>query len=220
MTLKEWLETCISFLRVIISWPLLAFIFIVLFRSQIATLILGIRKFGREGVEVAPPSDRSMVTGATSVTISPITPEEESMQVVDPPVLRDYDERIRADIRAKGLEGSPNLVKILVRQLAVTQLSLYSEVIYSQIWGSQIATLSYLNPRAEGVQVSDVRRIYDTAARNSPQAFAAYPFDNFLKFLESWSLVKREGDRITITSAGREFLAYIPRTGKSMDKPY
>lgn len=110
-------------------------------------------------------------------------------------------------------------MRILIRQLAVTPLSLSYEVIYSQIWGSQITVLLYLNTLPGGAPVSDVRRIYDTAARNSPQAFAAYPFDNFLKFLESWNLVRREADRIAITAGGREFLSHINRTGRSMVKP-
>lgn len=198
---------------------MLAIVFIFIFRNQIATLILGIRRFGREGLEVSPPSEQQARAPAANPANLAIGPEEEMMRIADPVVLRELEQRIRADIQARGLEGSPNLTGILVHHLAYSQLLLVFEAAYSQIWGSQIAILQYLNPLPTGAPIANVRPFYDAAAQQYPQLFAAYPFENYVRFLESFGLVRREGDQISITPLGREFLAYIARTGKSIAKP-
>src|SRR5436190_957784 len=59
-----------------------------------------------------------------------------------------------------------------------------------------------------------LRRFYDEAARQNPEVFKGYPFEQYLSFLEAQFLTETKDGRMMITLAGREFLKYLIDTLK------
>lgn len=217
MTNKELADFLVAILRVFVSWPVLAVVFIIIFRSQIATFLLSIRRLTREGIEIAPQSQQATREPAPVTTSSAV--EAERLMRADSPILLEQENRIRQDIQSHGLSGQ-DLVNVLVRRLAVYQWSYFFESVYSVIWGSQLRILQYLNPLSTGALIANVQTFYAEAARQYPAAFASYPFENYIRYLESMQLITKSNGNVAITPRGREFLVYLTRMGKALNKFY
>ncbi len=218
LTPKEWADSILGVLRVLISWPVFAVVFVLVFRRQITALLLSIRKLSKEGIEIGPQTETS-ASRTTSVLAATSDPAVENMlRAFDSPVLREQEQRIRRDFESQHITG-PAAFEVLIRHLAVFQIGYFFEWAYSQIWGSQLFILQTLNATSAPVPLQRVRPIYDAAAQQHPEAFASYPFENYINYLVTILLIARTNGNISITPLGREFLAYIARVGKPFIKP-
>lgn len=211
------------------SWPaaaalaliVLGLIFMLLFRSPIAATIPKIRKVGRTGVELAPtPSQEAEKSPLHVAETDPRSAAEELRKALDSPLLVDQENRIKKDLQDRGLAAAKEGIDVLVRYLAVFQMGYAFEYIYGIIWGRQIMLLETLNPLPQRMELATARLHYDAAAAIWPEVYAGYSFDNWIQFLEGMHLITRSGNRILITAAGREFLAYLVRMGKNLVKAY
>ncbi len=212
--MREFLEAIKSF-----TWPLafliFAIVFLFLFRREIGAFILRVRHVSRLGIEAVGPE---IPSAQRQETPSP-RPEEELIRALDSPVLREVEENIKKDFQSRGLSNSQS-VNVLLRYFAAITLAYTFEVLYQNIWGSQIAILQFLNPLEAGAAVSFLEPFYSGAAQQYPDVFRPYPFGSYLQFLESRSLISRAGDTVSITKYGREFLTYLIREGKNPVKPF
>ena len=143
------------------------------------------------------------------------------MKAFDSIILLDYEERIKKDLENRRIDDK-KAIEILCRHLAGTQIALNFEQIYSTIWGSQINLLKYLNSRVPTGDTADNLKVifYETAAIIHPLIYAGYPFENYLYFLRSRTLIMEENGIYNITNLGRDFLVYMMQTGKSEARPY
>ncbi len=236
----------IALLRVFISWPVLVGVFLFVFRRQIATILLGIRRVSREGIEFEAKDQQAKtdearrlsatVTATTTLTTtvvpagvgsaSPATtspgggenPLENVVRALDSPFLDQQKERIMRELAAQNATGD-QAISVLVRQLAAFEIGYTFEALYSFLWGSQLAILQYLAAAAAPVAVEQVRPFYAAAAQRYPTVFASYPFENYLGFMRGALLVNIVNNTIAITPVGREFLAYLVRVGRPLAKP-
>lgn len=64
----------IALLRVFLSWPVLVGVFIIVFRQQIKTMLLGIRRVLREGIEFGAQDQLAKVDEARRLSATVVTP--------------------------------------------------------------------------------------------------------------------------------------------------
>jgi hypothetical protein len=188
----------------------IAVLFMLIFRSNIAALIDRVKSF--------KVGDKEVQVGAPAQSPPDVKPDatEELMKAIDNPVVLREEDAIRRDLETRHIP-TQDREKVLIRIVALTNLRMFFEGIYSLIWGSQIYVLEHLNGLHNGAPKSEVKKLfYDDAAAKYPLHFTAYPFEGYIGFLKNSKLVIEDGEILCITDLGVEFLAYLARTGRSL----
>lgn len=105
----------------------------------------------------------------------------------------------------------------VIRVLAATQIAWRFEAFNFLIWGSQIALLQALN--VSSLSVEQAKPFYVHAATVFPDLYKTYSFESWLDWLISHPMfVSREGDVLSITDEGREFLKFLITRGYSFSR--
>lgn len=190
-----------------ISIAAICIVFMVLFQKNIRAFIDRAYKFKYPGGELVTKNPSQELVDTT------VSSTEDRMREFDSPILREQENLINESLTRVG----PEKERFLVRDLAITKLSLAFERIYSVIWGSQIYILEYLNDRRLiGALKEDIKTsFYDDAVRRWPDRFVGYSFDMYLGFLKESNLIIEKNESLFITNFGVEFLRYLTSTGKS-----
>jgi hypothetical protein len=194
----------------ILIWPsvviILGIFFLFLFRRQIAELINRIKKIGKIGLE--------------TYETQPHPPKEEKKELMEfyrsfeSPLIKDWETIVNEFLKSKKIETSDDREKALLRLSAQTYILLYLERVYGSIWASQVACLRYLNSKASGVNISEIKPFYETAKNRFPANYQNYPIETWIGFLKGSNLVKEENSQFLILIGGREFLKYLAEAGK------
>lgn len=187
-----------------VAWPvvglILGLVFLLKFRAELASLIGRTQKFGKglvdfEGQQAQPKDDHKAV--------------EEFLKTFDNPMVVENEKLILKGLEEKKITNPEDREKALLRSLAATGVVLHFERAHSSIWASQLGGLHFLNPRAEGADVSELVPFYDQAKAQFPPLYENYTFAQWLGFLELQSLIAKKDTRVYISVAGREFLKYL-----------
>lgn len=193
------------------AWPIaisiIAIFALFLFKKDISALLGRTQKIGRDGIQTSLPQIQQSTERESAVEVL--------MKEFSSVALREEEENIRKDLEIRGLSSQQDKINLLIKHLAINQLALHFERINSVIWGSQIALLQHLNSCIDGDSSSMLRIFYDNAAKNYPDTFASYPFEQYLQFLVAFNLIIQRGERYFITALGREFLVYLTATGQT-----
>lgn len=71
-----------------------------------------------------------------------------------------------------------------------------------------------------GDNKENLKPFYDNAARQSPQVYQKYTYEQWLEFLhEIGYILDLENSKLGITILGRDFLKFLIETGKSEFRP-
>jgi hypothetical protein len=201
-----------------IAWPaaflIFGLVFIFVFRKAIYSLLMKIQKISKDGIQT-----NNVIQTQKDVEKKPSA--DELMKSFDSVVLLDFETAIKKDLESRQLD-SKEAIDILSRHLAATQLALRFESINTSIYGSQISLLKYLNSRVpQGEAVENIKSyFYDSAAVLYPDLYNHYPFEAYLHFLVSRTLIVGTGNTYNITNLGRDFLIYLVQSGKSEVRLY
>ncbi|HMK22739.1 MAG TPA: hypothetical protein VK466_10420 [Terriglobales bacterium] len=83
------------------------------------------------------------------------------------------------------------------------------EPIYATLWEAPILALDNLRSAAPGgLPASRLHPIFREAAARFPEVYDGYNFQQWLQFLENNELIDWDGQLVSLTRKGREFLAY------------
>ncbi len=187
---------------------IIAIFFMVSFRKDISSLLGRVREITRDGIRTSSRAPQQAPEKKESSV-------DELMKVFDSATLRLQEKAIQKDLEAKGLTESPDAVKILVRHLAATQLTLAFEKINSLIWGSQIRILEFLNTTPQGATAESLKAFYDVAASAYLETFQSYSYSIYMGFLTAIGLTTESAGKISISQLGVEFLSYLAATGRT-----
>jgi hypothetical protein len=135
---------------------------------------------------------------------------------------------IRNELSALGfMIPDDDLTSILIRQIAGAQSSSNFEKTYRLIFGSQVASLEYLN--RNGPQSTAILRMFFEMARSeNPDFYSEKTFESWLAFLFS-SLITTDGQDVSetfedqiygISNLGRDFLVWIVYEGLSTRRAF
>lgn len=171
------------------------------------------QKVSKEGIE-AP------LTQPQKTSDQPRSSEsvEELMRGLDNPLVPEQEAIIRKKLAESAIRDPEQINKILTRYLAAYQIVYSFENLYNLIFGSQISALQHLNVGGETKETIK-KLFYDPVATLLPEFFQKYPFEQYLNFLVSQKLITEKDSLYCITNLGREFLAYLAKTGKTQIKP-
>jgi len=174
----------------------------VMFRSNIGRFLDRTKSVGKDGV-------RAYDEPAALPPQQPVAPPNDALlkrlEEYHNPLLREVEENIANDLKARGLTNLNDANKALIKSLAGTQLLLEFERVENTIFASQVAALTFLNPRTP-TQLSDIEPFYSAAASKYPKLYENKPFHDWLSYLIAKTLVRVNEDGVEITVRGREYL--------------
>ena len=86
---------------------------------------------------------------------------------------------------------------------------------WAYIFKSQLAMLTEMNGKNGRLNPSEARLHYDKAARDYPQIYATYSFDQWLNFMKGQQLlIVHPTNMLEITHRGRDLLNYLAHWGR------
>ena len=225
VSMGPWWEVVRFAADKLVSWPVVAFVAVWAFRKPLAALL------SRESVKVGLGKELFTLSAERAVELQKEktvvvkglegSESERLLEVaknVDvSPIVQEQMGLIRADLERLHVEPQ-QLVNLLVKHLAVTQLYLRGEGIYRTIFGSQIALLRQLNT-TNSLSRAELLPYYEKAKAAFPAQYENYSFDAYLKYLIGRVLIIAQADqRYAITVAGKEFLKWMTEMGLPEDK--
>ena len=193
-----------------LKWPLVVVIlgnvFIRRLTPQLGRLIDRIRKITPKGIETDKITQQTYKQKKKSA--------KELLKLFDNRLIREIEEKIKAEF--KTMEHTrEEKEELLIKMCASERIAHLFDRIYNTIFGSQIFALQHLNTYVgTSVNISEVEPFYDKVKTQYPRI---YPFENWLRYLESTGLILRKDDGVLITIRGQEFLKYLIDMGLRSD---
>jgi hypothetical protein len=201
----------------IVAWPVVGLVLgivgILILKKPLIRAVDRVKKIG--------PTELSteQVIQESAKDLRP-TPSDEALKVFDNRLLVAREDAVRKDLDGRGISTSIERERVLLRHFSAISVCFQFERTYNQIWGSQIAALQLLNTRGDhGCEQSELLAFYSDAKNIFQHLYANYPFESWLKFMESFALIKVASDKISITLEGREFLKYLLDQSYFFQKP-
>ena len=187
-----------------VAWACVVLVALLLFRKQFASLLTRMRKGG--GAEFDPPQQPKK----PSPDILPKTDESSTNFPFTPtPATVALEGAIREWPYVASVTEPDARERVLVALLARAVLVAGFERVEAVIWASQIALLTHLHVMPDGASREDLRRyFYEPVASRTPGTSTTHPFNDYLNFLVSFSLVKVSDGHVHITNEGREYLVW------------
>ncbi|MBN9564929.1 MAG: hypothetical protein J0G29_02365 [Alphaproteobacteria bacterium] len=178
-----------------LSWPLVVFVIVRHFSSEIKELISKINRIDRSGVSIGP--------GA----INPET-EKDFSEII---------EKIDAEYQSKYMETMDKID----REMKVKDFIIWCEWTYNQLSYTQLYLLSKMEEKP--LKRKDLANFFKEADKQNILSDAAYGLSDYLIPLENvYKLVtKQEDDEFILSDQGRDLLEHMKLRGyKPEDKIY
>jgi hypothetical protein len=200
-----------------VAWPVATvgcIVFVcIFFRKQFAALLDRTTSLGKEGLKTSPP------TGQATQELDKLKQAQQLMEALTSPVIREREDLIHQELKAKGLEDESETAKVLIRYLATAQLIVTFEELYRVIFGSQIFLLRTANEnRAAGLHKSFVQRHFSNVQEMFAPTFQQWTVENYLHFVLNSRLLIDDEDFYRISNLGVEFLEWIVKVGAPEQK--
>lgn len=197
-------------------WPatvlILGLIALLIFKKPITRLIDRTEKVSKEGIQARATQEQQLKEKQVSKV-------DEFLKVYDNQLLLETEKLIKANLDALQPRDSEEREKFLLRNFAGLVITQAFDRTYYLIYGSQIAALQYLSDNRLSPQtVKNILPFYEEVVKNYQDLYAHYPFDGWLGFLTTTSLVQRNGNDVGITVRGKEFLKFLIEQGYSTIK--
>ena len=196
----------------IFAWPIslliIAIVFLLIFKKEIAEKIKSIRSVSKNGVLM----EKSQEINNENLDNDDLLGKSDSI------TIREQKERIKKDLEERRLgDDSDKTIEVLIHQLAVAQLKLEFERIYNVIFGSQIYLLKKLNENSK--HKKDIDSYIDTTLNNFEE-LQDWTTEEYLHFLFANSLIiyDKGKELFNITYIGHEFLLWLLQSGKNENK--
>jgi hypothetical protein len=211
------------------GWLSIAVDILVKFQWPLVTLILGglvVRQLRRpisslfERAQSFSKGDLRVDLSQTAAQLETTNPQIEDLKNwgTSPAVLN-RKEAIKSDFKNRGLSVSGEATEVLISQLAVTQLLWKAEEIYFFIFGSQIVLLKSLNQTPAGIPSQDIATFFE-GVQNRFDILKRWNLQGYVRYLIAERLITFDGTAYRITIEGKEFLAWLARTGRSENKNF
>jgi len=133
-------------------------------------------------------------------------------------IIKEYENLIEKDLAKRGLSHSGQTTKILVRQLAASQVINWFEKTYYTILGSQIELLKSVISSKDGLSKENVIEFFNRAQTKYPEILGLWDFDQYLKYLLVSNLLEIKANKYHATKRGEEFIKILSGSGYREDK--
>ncbi len=216
------------------SWPvcisIVLIIFLIIFYKPLASLIGRTKSITKEGLETITSEEKQVKEQIPINSIADVEKAKtEDTEIKQDVMLQAAFEKFPFLIQLEK-EGRSSLEKynlpvdkesFLIKLLTLMQASNICEILYREIFGSQILILATLNSESEGVHIDRFRPFYEQYTKGDETNEKAYPFENYLAWLVIKGLVNYYSDTkfFKMTDKGRYFLNHIINNGYPIAKP-
>ena len=121
------------------------------------------------------------------------------------------------NIRITAQQTAPNDREGFYARLFGIATAMYQyDTIWYTIYKSQLTALVELNARTV-LPLAEVKKHYDKAVVDYPRTYAAYSFDQWMAYMQTWGLVVQyPSDMVEITHGGKDLLKYLSHWGKDI----
>jgi hypothetical protein len=246
LSLHEIINAVIEVLR-ILAWPVVVGLIFYFLRHEIKRTATRITELTWTGLKFAPLPDQipspptasghtlTTESGVVSVSVTGLkteaaktSPSSDATQplianlksFISEDQLEPAAEAIRRDLENVIGPDPKNQVEALTYVLAARTVALRHEQNYNAIFGSQLQLLAQMIVEP-GVPPIVARQIYDAAKSANPEAYRAYPFEQWIAFLQNSVLITvAPTGNYVLTPYGRGFLKYILDRRLSVNKPF
>ncbi len=230
MTLHEWLLLIVDLLKSLVSalaWPVAVVLSVWRIGPALMQLLAGrnvqLKGFGLDLIILAREQQAATSTGdnaaARPALPAPLAAELAPAAPAPAVAARPAFQAIELDLRAELNQFAPAAREsTLVTALANARLFGQHEFAYNRIFGSQIAGLKLLDETGPKT-VQEAREFFAPYAAQWPAIYTTYPFESWLGFMINSGLVQRNGDTLTATIYGHDFLVYLREARLTEIKP-
>ena len=218
----DWLEKLVSAFWTGLEWPhaVLAIfcLTVFFFKKELREFIPRITEVGASGVRLsdavvqnqqnasAEPAEVSMPEGAVSLGAE------------FPELMKITMDSVNCEL--EKLSDADRKIGFLKAYLSYWRAMYIFENFYSTIFGGQIKILQFLNNfGSAGCSSDQVRNVWDAHVQANKPLMDAWLFETYMKFVYEHGLVKDRSESIVITDLGREFLIWMTKYGKLVNKP-
>lgn len=206
----DWIE-----LAETIKWPVLIIIGLLNFRKPIIDLINRITKvgYGSKSIEA-----KQQVT-AREKKSEEISHIDRVVGLFRPETIETFREEVSKETEVSTLKTSDEKIERLTNYGSLLYIMRHFDILYNNIFGSQIRILEYVNSHSEITRES-VKFIYENTKKNHSKFFDNYSYDEYLDFLFTHTLIREDDGILNITILGIDFLKYLTESNKDVNKLY
>lgn len=194
-----------------LAWPIVALVSIFIFKKDIADLLHRIKNVGKDGINL-----NSMPEKQNEKQVMDINEELNNIETSE--VIKITEDKIYEDLKERKLDTSNDTTKLLVRHLAITQVSLDYEKIYNFIFGTQITFLRRLNEVMVSGTTQEYVESYFINIQDNNDGFKEWNLEQYLSFLNTNQLITIDGKVYHISKKGHDFLLWLIKTGHNETK--
>ncbi|WP_331374568.1 hypothetical protein [Sinorhizobium chiapasense] len=200
----EWAKAIFDLLKGV-AWPLAVFMLVWLFRHQIRERIKDLVSAGPAGVVLqGAQSTQTSSTSLSTTTNHPMQTVMTTMERIESE-LASYQESLK--------------IPTLIRALAEVQVARLFEVVFSDIYGSQITALRHLKAQKE-ISVDDAKKFFDDVVKPmNEDLYSIWGFDDWSSFLFRQELARRENGKIFATDRGIDFVYFVDKAKPGIPRP-
>jgi hypothetical protein len=202
-----------------LSWPIVAVIFMFIFKKPIADLFPRLKRAGKDWVEFGPPHPQSS-NDTTNLKDGLITEPHHPKSNGDKkglsafeqnfvnPLQKQVEDSIKSALDMYNIKLPEDRERALIKSHALLKILSHFERTYNAIWLSQMNFLNALNTRPAGMTEADILVFYNDGKSRNPDWYREYQLAGWVSFLLSHELITFEDSNAFITIAGQEFLKW------------
>lgn len=198
----------------VLKWPLLILIIVLIFKKNLLELISKVKKIGHGGTAV----EIEQQTVAIKLEKRPISNVDKALGLFRTETIDFFSNAVLQETDIETYKSDKEKVEHLLNYSIALYIIKHYDMIYNAIYGSQLQILQQLNSNNSNESMETIKRFYDYAVEHYPKFYNNYPFEEYINFLFSFSLIIEENEKVKITILGLDFLKYLTETSKNFDK--
>lgn len=186
------------------GWPLAVILTAYIFRKEIALLVPDV-----EQVEL--PLGMGSFKRKQVVQLERKSAETEALVAVGTAIYRSTTvAAIEATIQNEIIKHpADERTERLINELAQTRLARGFEIIYANIFKTQVSALRELKARGGAVTLQEAVAYFESTRAGVIEYEGKNSFDRWLTFLKEWDLVGVDGDRAMLRPIADDFLLFL-----------
>jgi hypothetical protein len=204
----KWIELIDS-----IKWPIVAIIAILLLIKPIKNLINRVTKvgYGNKSIEA------NQQTVTKKIEEKEISEIDRAIGLFRPETIEMFVNAIKQETEVEKLKNDIEKIERHKNYSTIIYIMRHFDSIYSTIYGSQIRILERLNTLQPETRDS-LKFYYENAKKYNPKFYENYPYEDYLNFLFSFTLIREDDGIIQLTILGVDFLKYLIESNKDVNK--
>ncbi|MCF7560022.1 hypothetical protein L3X39_05180 [Sabulilitoribacter multivorans] len=206
----DWIQLANS-----LKWPFVVLIGLLIFRKPLVDLINRITKVGY-GTKSLEAKQQVTVSETKTEEISHI---DRVVGLFRPETIEMFKEAVSNESEYQNLDSNDEKIERLINYGCLLYIMRHFDIIYNNIFGSQIRILEYVNSHSAQTKES-VKFFYDTAVKNHSKYYENYSYNEYLNFLFHFTLIREDNGELNITILGVDFLKYLTESNKDVNKLY